>query len=228
MIVPAAAGLHGATGGSAEHQYRADHHVDGVLVRGGVGVGQRVRDTEAGVVDQQVDRLLGAGQPVGDPLHVVAVAEVGRHHLDLDTVGGRELAWPCRPAGRRPWRPAPGRRRVRPGPGRRRPRSPRYRRSPTQSSWDDTLGRGSGVWHGRAGGPGRPAPGRRASGDRRRDHVTHRVDEFNWLNDLLINMISAPACGAARPTAMVVPKVIGGAAPAAAQHRSRGPGGWPQ
>ena len=42
--------------------------------------------SEAGVVDQHVDRLVGTGQPLGDPDHVVADAEIGEDRLDVDPV----------------------------------------------------------------------------------------------------------------------------------------------
>ena len=43
-------------------------------------------DPEPGVVDQEVDRLTGAGESLGDPEHVLAYAEVGDERLDADPV----------------------------------------------------------------------------------------------------------------------------------------------
>lgn len=85
------AGPHRSPGRGPQDQHRANHHVDGPLVRTGVLDQQGGVDPEPGVVDQEVDRGLGARHPRRDPEHVVALGQVGRDHLDLHRVARGDL-----------------------------------------------------------------------------------------------------------------------------------------
>lgn len=55
----------------------------------GVGGPKLARGTESGVVDQH---LHSGGQPVGDPVAVGGVGEVGAQHFDVDPVSGPQLS----------------------------------------------------------------------------------------------------------------------------------------
>ena len=56
-----------------------------------VVVEEPVLESEAGVVDQHVDRPLAVGEPVLDPGQLGRVAEVGGQHLHLDAVRRSQL-----------------------------------------------------------------------------------------------------------------------------------------
>ena len=49
-------------------------------------VGEFRPNSEAGIVDQHVDRLLGAGQPLRNPDHLTAYGQIGDDRLHADCV----------------------------------------------------------------------------------------------------------------------------------------------
>ena len=86
MIPPWPALGHRSQRGVGEPQHRGDQYVE----HGGLGVGVVVEEAllepEPRVVDQQLHRTVGIGQPSLDPRQLPAVGEVGRQHLDLYAV----------------------------------------------------------------------------------------------------------------------------------------------
>ena len=76
----------------AEDEHRAHQHVEQLLLGLDGAVDEARAQRVAGVVDEQVDRPGRVAQPLGDPLELHPVGQVGRQDLDGHPVPPRELA----------------------------------------------------------------------------------------------------------------------------------------
>ncbi len=74
-----------------EYQDGGHQHREHRLLPLEVAADEPLGQPESGVVDQDVDRVGGVAQPIGHPLHLSAVAEIGHQHLDSDTELGTQL-----------------------------------------------------------------------------------------------------------------------------------------
>ena len=83
----------GATcGGVRQDQHRTDHHVEAALVRCQVAPDELPAHAEPGVVDQQAHRAVAVAQPLGHPLGLRPVGQVGGEHLGAHAGCSGELA----------------------------------------------------------------------------------------------------------------------------------------
>jgi hypothetical protein len=71
---------------AAEHQHRAAHDVEGMLMDGRVGVRDRDVHADAGVVDDRLDGSCGVLDPGRHAGHLGTVGEIGGDRLHVDAV----------------------------------------------------------------------------------------------------------------------------------------------
>ncbi len=94
---------HRAQRGMGQPEHGRDQHVEHRLLGLDLVDQEPLLEPEARVVDQQVDRPVRVGESRLDRPELLAVAEVGRQHLDLDVVRraelGRDLLQPLDVAG---------------------------------------------------------------------------------------------------------------------------------
>ncbi len=86
MMVPPAAGDHAGRRGAGEDEDGADQDVEHALLVGQRPQKERRGQAEARVVHEDVDRPRPVAQAVGDPLHLLPVAQVRGERFDLDAV----------------------------------------------------------------------------------------------------------------------------------------------